>query len=261
MSVLSEILTNKRVEIAARKAIRPLAELRGEAVSLARPDFVSSLRGRSMSLIAEVKHKSPSAGVIRFPFDPAAIARDYAAAGAQALSVLVDERYFGGGESALRAVRGAIGLPLLYKEFVVDEWQVWHAAACGASAVLLIVAALSREELGRLLDACDAAQVEPLVEVHDEAEADLAVACGARVIGVNNRDLKTLRTSLETTHRLRPRIPADRVLVGESGIRTAEDVLKLKAAGAQAVLVGEHLLRQPDLVKAVRDLMSPAWRP
>ena len=260
MTVLSEILTNKRAEIAARKAARPLAELRGAVEAAHRPDFVAALRTAPVALIAEVKHRSPSAGVIRSPFDPAAIARDYATAGAQALSVLVDERYFGGGEGALRAVRGAVELPLLYKEFVVDEWQVWHAAALGASAVLLIVAALSQDDLGRLLDVCDAAQIEPLVEVHDEAEADIAVATGARVIGVNNRDLKTLKTSLETTHRLRSRIPSDRVVVGESGIRTADDVLRLRAAGVQAALVGEHLLKQPDLIKAVRELMAPAWK-
>lgn len=261
MNVLSEILTNKRAEVAARKVDRPLADLMGASEAVIRPDFVAALRSRPLSLIAEVKHKSPSAGVIRSPFDPAAIARDYAVAGAQALSVLIDERYFGGGESALKAVRGAVDLPLLYKEFVIDEWQVWHAAACGASAILLIVAALDQDELGRLLDVCDTAQVEPLVEVHDEFEADIAVASGARCIGVNNRNLNTLKTSLETTHRLRERIPHDRLLVGESGIRTADDVLRLKAAGAQAVLVGEHLLKQPDLIKAVRDLMSPAWKP
>lgn len=259
MSVLSEILTNKRAEVAARQAARPLAELRGAAAAAPRPDFVAALRSAPIALIAEVKHKSPSAGVIRSPFDPAAIARDYAAAGAQALSVLVDERYFGGGDAALRAVRGAVDLPLLYKEFVVDEWQVWHAAASGASAVLLIVAALDADELRRLLDACTAARIEPLVEVHDERETDVAVVAGARVIGVNNRDLKTLKTSIATTHRLRPRIPADRLVVGESGLRTAEDIRQLRAAGVQAVLVGEHLLLQPDLIQAVRDLMGPVW--
>ena len=127
--------------------------------------------------------------------------------------------------------------------------------------MLLIVAALTPDELGRLLDVCDAAQIEPLVEVHDEREADVAVATGARVIGVNNRNLDTLQTTLSTTPRLRPRIPDDRLLVGESGIRTAADVIQLRAVGAQAVLVGEHLLKQPDLIKAVRDLMAPAWRP
>ena len=259
MNVLSEILTNKRAEVAARKTARPLAELKGSAEAAHRPDFVAALRRPPIALIAEVKHKSPSAGVIRSPFDPVSIARDYATAGAHALSVLVDERYFGGGEHILRAVRGAVDLPLLYKEFVVDEWQVWHAAACGASAVLLIVAALTPDELGRLLDACDAAQIEPLVEVHDEREADVAVATGARVIGVNNRNLDTLQTTLATTPRLRPRIPDDRLLVGESGIRTAADVIQLRAVGAQAVLVGEHLLKQPDLIKAVRDLMAQAW--
>lgn len=259
MSVLLEILTNKRAEVAAHKARQPLADLVGAVEAAPRPDFIAALRSRPISLIAEIKRRSPSGGSIREPFEPAALARDYATAGAQALSVLVDEKYFGGGEAVLRAARGAVELPILYKEFVVDEWQIWHAAACGASAALLIVAALTPAELGRLLDVCDAAQVEPLVEVHDEAEADLAVASGARVIGVNNRNLKTLKTDLETTHRLRPRIPADRLLVGESGIRAADDVLRLRAAGAQAVLVGEHLLRQPDLLKAVRDLMQPAW--
>jgi len=260
MSVLLEILTNKRAELDARIRSTPLDALRARGAHPVRPAFEAALRRAPIGLIAEVKHKSPSGGLLRDPFDPAAIARAYESAGAQALSVLVDERYFGGGEAVFQAVRDATTLPLLYKEFVIDPWQVWHAVSIGASALLLIVAALDRAALDQLLATCADARIEALVEVHDEDEADVAVAAGARLIGVNNRNLKTLQTSLETTHRVRSRIPRDRFLVGESGIRTAADVVRLKKDGAGAVLVGEHLLRQPDPAAAARALMSEAWR-
>jgi indole-3-glycerol phosphate synthase len=260
MNWLEEILANKRAEVAAQKGRRSAATLRAESDGRpAPPAFAAALRSAPMGLIAEVKRRSPSAGTIREPFDPPAIAAAYEAAGAQALSVLVDARYFGGGEEAFRSVRAAVKLPLLYKEFVVDAWQVWHAAALGASAVLLIAAALPRRDLEALLAACDAAGLEALLEVHDEDEADLAAALGARCIGVNNRDLRTFTTSLETTFRVRPRIPASALLVSESGIRSAEDVRRLREGGAGAVLVGEHLLRRQNLGAAVAELMREVW--
>lgn len=252
MNVLQQILTSKRAEIAERKK-SALPRTPSNA-----PSFVDALRSAPMGLVAEVKHKSPSAGVIREPFDAAAIARSYERAGAQAISVLMDEQYFGGGEKDFQAVRRSVKLPLLYKEFVVDEWQIWHAAALGASAVLLIVAALSDDELKKLLQSCRDAHVDALVEVHDEEETRRALAVGATCIGVNNRDLKTFNVSLETTFRLRKLVPSSTLLVGESGIKTPEDVLRLKQAGVNAVLVGETLLRQADVEKAVRDLMSKA---
>lgn len=259
MSVLQEILRNKRAEIARRKRETPLASLRSAAASVARPSFLDALRASPMGLIAEVKRQSPSAGLLRDPFEPAAIARAYAAGGAQVLSVLMDEVYFGGGEAQFRSVREAVTLPLLYKEFVVDEWQVWHAAALGASAVLLIAAALAPRKLRELHALCGEAGMAALVEVHDERDTDLALELAPACLGVNNRNLHTFNVSLDTTLRLRARIPREVLLVSESGIRTAGEVALLKQAGVQAVLVGEHLLRQPDLAAAVGELMGAAW--
>ncbi len=256
-NILARIIADKRAEVAGRKGLLPLDRLRAAAQATAGPaDFIAALRSRPISLIAEVKRRSPSAGPLREPFDPAAIARAYAEAGAAALSVLLDEKYFGGGEAPFRTVRAAVPLPLLYKEFVVDEWQIWHARSLGAAAVLLIAAVLPDAELQPLLAVCHAAGLAALLEVHDEPELHRAAACGARLIGINNRDLRTFTASLDTTFRLRALAPVRCTLVSESGIRTADDVRRLRAAGVHAVLVGESLLRQPDLQEAVRNLMD-----
>ncbi len=260
MNWLDKIIANKRDELVRWKAATPYEALKDRAaLRAAPPDFRTALTARPVGLIAEVKRRSPSAGVIRDPFDPPAIARSYEQGGAQALSVLMDEQFFGGGAHDFSSVRSAVALPMLYKEFVVDPWQVWQAAALGASAVLLIVSALSLEELAMLMQTIDQAGLQALVEVHDEAEADVAAAAGAMLIGVNNRNLKTFVTDLETTARVRARIPADRLCISESGIRNAADVVHLKGLGANAVLVGEHLLRKPDPGVAARELMEPAW--
>ena len=259
MNILQQIVADKRREVAEAKKVRPLDKLR--AGSLARPAppaFARSLASVPMGLIAEVKHRSPSAGVIRDPFDPSGIAAAYQAAGAQAVSVLMDGKYFGGGEGDFRQVRSTVTLPLLYKEFVVDEWQVWHAASVGASAVLLIAAVLDDAALKRFAACCAEARVEPLLEVHDAAEMERAVESGVRCIGINNRDLRTFVTTIDISLRLAPLAPPGTLLVGESGIRTAADVRRLAAGGIGAVLVGETLLRQPDLEAAVRGLMGPS---
>ncbi|MCX7819036.1 MAG: indole-3-glycerol phosphate synthase TrpC [Kiritimatiellae bacterium] len=253
MSVLERILADKRAEIARRR--------RGGSPpppTQPPPPFAAALRSVPIGLIAEVKRRSPSAGVIREPWDPAAIALAYAAAGAQAISVLVDEPYFGGGEADFRAVRSNVPLPLLYKEFVLDEWQVAHAASLGASAVLLIVAALDDVALKDLSAASAAYGLETLVEVHNERELERALAAGATLIGINNRDLRTFRTDLTVSLRLAPAVPRGTTLVSESGIRDAEDVRRLQSAGVHAILVGESLLRQSDVAAAVRRLMAPA---
>ena len=256
MNILDDILADKRMEIEQRKALQPTAKLRILAwASPFAPDFTVALRAAPLALIAEVKRRSPSAGEIRTPFDPAVIARDYAAAGAQALSCLMDEKYFGGGAEQFRAVRAAVQLPLLYKEFVVDEWQIWHARVLGASAVLLIAAALDDADLQHLLGLCRQAGLEPLLEVHNAAEMRRAAASGAQLIGINNRDLTTFQTTLETTFHLKQLAPPGTLLVSESGIHTADDIRRLRAAGIGAALVGESLLRQPDLQEAVRRLM------
>lgn len=257
MNWLDRIIENKRREVARWKVEFPVGSL--PSYTPARPDFARSLISRPVGLIAEVKRRSPSAGPIREPFDPSAVASAYERGGAQALSVLMDREFFGGGPEDFAVVRASVSLPLLYKEFVVDSWQVHHAASIGASAVLLIVAALSSDELSALMREIEQAGLQALVEVHDESEAKVAVDAGARIIGINNRDLKTFVTSLDTTERVMKVIPADRIIVSESGIRTAEDVRRLQAMGIHAILVGEHLLRKQDLEAAVKDLMGPVW--
>jgi len=256
MSILHEIVARKRADLPAFVERHPLDDLKRRAAERApAPPFAEALRAVPMGLVAEVKFRSPSAGILREPFEPAALARAYAEAGAQAVSVLVDEPYFGGGEHRLLEVRGAVDLPLLYKEFVVDPWQVWHAAACGASAVLLIAAVLDDRDLTLLMGLCDETGLESLVEVHDEEEMDRAAEAGASTIGVNNRNLLNFEVSLDTTYRLVQRAPAGCTFISESGIRSAEDVCKLQQSGAHAVLVGESLLRQPDPGLAARELM------
>lgn len=252
---MDDILAHKRDEVQARK--RELSETRLRACAQQRvmpPGFSAALTSVSIGLIAEIKRRSPSAGEIRSPFDAPGIARAYAAAGAQAISVLMDEKYFGGGEADFKAVREAVSLPLLYKEFVLDSWQIWHAASLGASAVLLIVAALPADLLHALAATCREAGIEALVEVHAESELAAALGIESALIGVNNRDLHTFQTDVETTVRLSARIPPDRVFISESGFRTADDVDRVREAGAKAVLVGETLLRQSDPAEAVRKL-------
>lgn len=262
MNWLQQILENKRFEIAQRKqSLSPgTMRMKGERAEPA-PPFEQALRAAPVGLIAEVKRRSPSAGVIREGFDPEEIVTAYQTAGAQAISVLMDEKYFGGGEREMRAVRKACRLPLLYKEFVIDEWQIWHARFMGASAVLLIVAAVDDATLKRFLAMCREARMEALVEVHDDTETRRAVDAGAKMIGVNNRDLKTFVTSLEVTEKVARRVPRSTLLVSESGIKTPDDVMRVRNAGAGAVLVGESLLRQADLTGAVRFLMGSVWAP
>lgn len=257
MNILEQIIADKRVEIAARKTELPLDVLRKQTETVPpRSDFIAALRRAPMGLIAEVKRRSPSAGVIRDPFDPAAIAKEYEANGAQAISCLMDEKYFGGGAGDFSAVRSAVSLPMLYKEFVVDPWQIYHARLMGASAVLLIVGALTDAELVSLMAEVDAVGLQPLVEVHDTEEMHRAVGAGADCIGINNRNLKTFVTTLETTFELEELAPSGCTLVSESGIKTPQDVQLLKEAGAHAILVGESLLRELSPGTAAKNLMS-----
>jgi indole-3-glycerol phosphate synthase len=223
---------------------------RGFADALARPGGVN--------VIAEHKRRSPSKGAIREDLAPADVARAYEAAGAAAISVLTDEPFFGGCLAHLEEARSASGLPVLRKDFVVDPWQVWEARAAGADAVLLIVAALADAELRSLLAAAAHAGLHALVEVHDRPELDRALAAGARVVGVNNRDLRTLAVSLGTSLDLAPAIPDDVVAVAESGIRTGADVRRLRDAGFDAFLVGERLMSAPEPGAALRRLIEEA---
>lgn len=244
MSRLDQILRVKREEIAH---LRPRAnELR--IAALARNDFRSLQaaldRGPDkLALIAEVKKASPSAGVIAEAFDPVEIARNYARAGCEAISVLTDEQFFQGKLEYLRQIRSAVSVPILRKDFILDELQIAEAAAAGADAILLIVAALEQEQLVALLEAAALYQLDALVEVHSYDELDRALETEAKIIGINNRNLATFEVDLAVTERLSEQVPNDVLLVSESGIKTAEDVARVKACGVNAVLIGEALMR------------------
>jgi indole-3-glycerol phosphate synthase len=220
-------------------------------------DFLAALaRPGAIRLIAEVKKASPSKGVIRADFDPVAIARTYQQHGAACLSVLTDEQYFQGSLDYLRQVREAVGLPVLRKDFVIDPYQVLEARAAEADAVLLIAECLDDEALRSLHDAIVALGMTPLVELYEPENLPRVLRTGARLIGINNRNLRTFEVDLEHTLRLRREIPADRVVVGESGIRTRADALRLERAGVQAMLVGESLMASPDIGAAVDQLLG-----
>lgn len=258
MTILDEILEHKREEVAsARLRVPPAALEESLEKAPATRGFRRALAGAEPpAVIAEIKRRSPSRGLIRADFDAVAIARAYAEGGAAALSVLTDERYFGGHLDFLRAVRDAVALPLLRKDFVIDAYQIDEARVAGADAVLLIVAALRPEDLAALHTHADARALDALVEVHDEAELDLALEVGARLIGVNNRDLRTFEVDLGVTERVARRLSGrdDVLLVAESGIFDPEDVARLARAGVRAYLVGESLMRQPDVAKALGEL-------
>ena len=255
--ILDDIISHKRAEVARRKAERPLSELEAMAAAAGpiRP-FADALRAPTIRIIAEIKRASPSAGPIRPDADPVAVAGEYAASGAAAISVLTDQTFFDGRLEFLALVRQAVRLPLLRKDFVIDPYQVVESRAAGADCVLLIVAALSAEALADLLAQAAQLRLDALVEVHSEAEVEIALAAGARLIGVNHRDLRTFSMDMGLTARLAPRLPLGTVLVAESGIRTAGDVQGLAAAGASAVLVGDSLMRAPSPGAALARLLA-----
>lgn len=256
-TVLDRILVHKVEEVAARKARASAATVIAAAREAPPPrDMRAAVRRESVALIAEIKRASPSRGVLRADFDPLALATVYAANGAAALSVLTDVRFFGGDLAHLTAVRAAVSVPALRKDFVLDPYQVYEARAAGADAVLLIAAALDDARLADLHALIAGLGMAALVEVHDEAELGRALALGAPLIGVNNRDLRTFSVDLETTERLARLLPAGVILVAESGIVSGADVRRMGAAGARAVLVGEALVTAPDMAARVRELSS-----
>jgi indole-3-glycerol phosphate synthase len=246
--ILDDIVAHKREEVAARRRALPVPALRRMPLyAQPRRSFRDALARRPVpAVIAELKRASPSRGVIRSDYDPVAIARGYAAAGARALSVLTDERFFGGTLAHLAAVRAAVDLPCLRKDFLVDPYQIEEAMAYGADAVLVIAAAVAPGVGEELLATAAATGLDVLVEVHDTAELEWAVKVGATCIGINNRDLRTFRVTLETAERLAPLAPMDAIVVAESGVRSAEDVRRMTAAGARAVLVGEAFMESAD---------------
>ena len=256
--ILDDILARTRQTVAEAKTQIPLADLEKLARAAPPPrDFWGALRARPLACIAEFKRRSPSAGWIREDADPADIGPRYEAAGAAALSILTDEPFFGGRLEDLRRARAATKLPLLRKDFMVDRYQVVEARAAGADAILLIVSALSDDEIALLMAEAARWGLDVLVETHDAAEVRRALAAPARMIGINHRDLRTFEVDTTLAVRMRPQIPPSRLLIAESGIKSANDVSILRAAGINAILVGETLMRAPDPGVALRGLLPP----
>jgi indole-3-glycerol phosphate synthase len=261
LNILERIMAVKRAEVAAAKSTVSASQLDQQARKQAPPrDFIASLKSRidagEAAVIAEIKRASPSKGVMREQFDPAGIAKSYAAGGAACLSVLTDREFFQGAPEHLAAARAACALPVLRKDFVFDPYQVLEARAMGADAILLIAACLSAAEMKALEEAAVGLGMAVLVEVHDAAELEAALALRTPLVGVNNRDLKTFETRIETTLGLLERMPADRIVITESGIAAPADVARLRASGVNAFLVGEAFMRAPDPGRALRALFG-----
>jgi indole-3-glycerol phosphate synthase len=261
--VLDEILVGVRADLADRQARTTLEELQEKATALpsARPAESVLRDGDTVKVIAEVKRSSPSKGALAAIADPAGLAAEYESGGACLISVLTERQRFGGSLEDLAAVRGTVDVPVLRKDFVVTSYQVWEARAYGADAVLLIVAALEQEALVSLVERVQSLGMAALVEVHDETEIERAVDAGARVIGVNTRDLKTLDVDRSIFARLAPKIPSGIVRIAESGVRGPHDVLDYARSGAHAVLVGESLVTGKDPRSAVADLVAAGSHP
>ena len=261
--VLQRICAEKRRAIAAAKAARPAAALQLEAEAAEAPRGFAAALQRAVAagrygLVAEIKRSSPSRGLIRADFAPPSLARAYARGGATCLSVLTDEPYFQGRPEHLVAARNAVGLPVLRKDFMLDPYQVLEARALGADCILLILAALDDGEARTLADAAADWGMDVLVEVHDRTELDRAAGLGASLIGINNRNLKTLRVDLSITEELARALPPGALLVSESGLERPADLARMARAGARCFLIGESLMRQSDVEAATRALLAPA---
>ena len=262
MAILSDILERKRQDLSVRQDRVALSRLR-EQVKLSDPprDFAAALKrpdGGPMRLLAEIKAASPSAGRIREDFDPAEIAETYEEAGAAAISVLTEEHFFGGDDEHLITARGAVDVPVLRKDFTISEYQVWESRAIRADAILLMCQILEEAELSDYLRLTHELGMTALVEAHTQQQLEMALASGARVIGINNRNFDTLTTDLATTERLRDRVPPDRVLVSQSGVESADDIRRLSDIGVDAVQIGTSIMRQDDIAGFLADLMPVA---
>lgn len=257
--ILNQIVADNRRELETKKRCLPLAEIRAVALEQPPPlDFASALQGDRIRLIAEVKKASPSRGIIRSDFNPVEIAQIYANNGASAISVLTEAKYFQGSLNHLKDIKRVLGnkkLPLLRKDFLHDPYQLYESRAYGADSVLLIVTILTPEKLEELLLLSHELGMNCLVEVHNEAELEIALKSGAKVIGINNRDLSTFTVDLTISKRLRPLIPKDRIVVSESGIKDRSDIEKLRQWGVDAILVGESLISAPDIAAKMREIL------
>ena len=258
--VLDRIVAAKAARLEAAQRETPLnvmIERAAETARLARRSFAEEVsRTDRINIIAEIKHRSPSKGIIREDFDPVALAASYAGGGAAALSVLCEEDFFGGSLDHLKAARRVVDLPLLRKDFIIDEYQLYESVAAEADAVLLIAALLDGGLLKRVLDASQELNLDALVEVHSRDEMNRAVRAGAKIIGVNNRDLRSFEVDLDTSIELAAIAPRDSILVSESGISSGSDILRLRDAGFSAFLIGEHFMRADDAGQALRELIS-----
>jgi indole-3-glycerol phosphate synthase len=260
-TVLDRILESRRAEVDHRKRVLPETALKyGVKAALPLRDFSGALSRNGLNILAELKPASPSHGVLREPFDPPALAAAFQSAGAVALSVLTESEFFRGSLKNLRDARKSVNLPVLRKDFIFDPWQVWETRANDADSFLLMVAVLRDAQLRDLLALGRELGMEPLVEVHTANELDRALAAGSRIIGVNNRDLKTLDVRVETSFELIERIPDDCIAVSESGLRSHDDLQKLREAGFDAFLIGEHLMLAPDPAAALAQLLGAAPR-
>ena len=256
-TILEEIAAYKREFVERAQYDKPLAEVRAVALDMAAPaDFAGALQGGEIALIAEVKKATPSKGVIRADFDPEEIAAIYAENGARALSVLTDEAYFQGSNDYLQAARRVAGLPVLRKDFTIDAYQIYEARSIGADAILLIVALMDGGQLEDFQGLGEELGLSVLVEVHTAEELERAISSRARLIGINNRNLKTFETTLETTFELLEKMPQGITTISESGIGHREDVEQLSAAGVDAILVGESLMREADIGAKMRELLG-----
>jgi indole-3-glycerol phosphate synthase len=258
MDILDRIVQAKRAELAREKEALPMRRAIEQASAAPAPhDFAAALRNRDrVNIIAEIKRASPSRGSIQEDADPAQVARSYAAAGAAAISVLTDARFFLGAPEHLSAARESVPVPILRKDFLFDEYQIYRSRALGADAVLLIARILSPRELATLLGVARSLHMEGLVEVHSEDEIAKALDCGASILGVNNRDLGTMTVSLENSFRLLPGLPAEVLKISESGIEERSDIDRLRAVGCDAFLIGERLMRESDPGAALRRLIE-----
>ena len=258
MTILDEIYKHKLSEVAENKKRIPVETLKEQIIKRhSTRSFGDALKSdNNIRIIAEIKKASPSLGIIREDFNPVEIARIYEASGVAAISVLTDEKFFQGNLSYLTDVKKSVNLPILRKDFIIDAYQIYEARSAGADAILLIAALLSKEEMQRYLDLSGQLGMDCLVEVHSETELKQVLQTNADIIGINNRDLATFKTDLETTLRLRPMIPGEKIVVSESGIKSRSDIEKLMKEGIDAILVGETLMKSDDISAKLRELLG-----